>query len=62
VEVEIEKIKQRLDNTEIKLRNKLLGKKKDENLEDKTDLDENEKNIKDDGFNELRELRKSGVL
>ena len=58
VDAEIEKLKHRVDSNELKMRSKLfVSKKKDEDLEDKTD-----NLIKDDGFNEMRDLRKSGVV
>lgn len=58
VDAEIEKLKHRVDSNELKMRSKLfVSKKKDEDLEEKTD-----NLIKDDGFNEMRDLRKSGVV
>jgi len=57
-EVEISAISGRIDNVEAKLRKIIHGKnKRQEDLEEVV----TEKPIKDDGFNELRELRKSGV-
>ena len=58
VDAEIEKLKHRVDSNELKMRSKLfVSKKKEEDLEEKTD-----NLIKDDGFNEMRDLRKSGVV
>lgn len=57
VESEISSLKARADAMETRFRNKVFGKKKEEDLEEKTESD-----IKDDGFNELRKLRKSGII
>jgi len=55
----IAKIQNQIDFLEAKLRSKFLKfEKKKEDLEEKTEID---KSIKDDGFDDLRELRKSGV-
>ena len=57
-EAEISKLKHEIDLINVKLRSKLFPEeKKKEGLEEIA----TEKPIKDDGLNELRELRKSGV-
>ena len=54
---EIENLKHRIELIEAKFRSKILKK----NLESEVD-ETTENSIKDDGFNELRQLRKSGVI
>ena len=57
-DVELMKIEGRLDNVEANIRKLIHGKKKNPG-----DLEETitESNKKDDGFDSLRELRKSGI-
>lgn len=58
IEAELEKLKHRIDFIDAKIKSKFFKeKKKDEDLEEKT-----ETTINDDGFEEARNLRKSGIF
>ncbi len=53
---EIETIKHQIDLLNLKFKSKFFKKKEEEDLEAKT-----ETSLKDDGFEEIRQLRQSGV-
>ena len=60
VDAEVSKLKHEVDVINAKLKSKWFKKKEEEGLEGKTE--ETESNIKDDGFDEIRNLRKNGVF